>query len=88
MQYRLATFEDFSMNIRQFVVPNIGTKNLSATDVKLNFQFKISDKLFLKDQKVTKGDLKIKLNAEINKEGNAQKTIEKIISLEESTFIE
>lgn len=88
MQYRLATFEDFSMNIRQFVVPNIGTKNLSATDVKLNFQFKISDKLFLKDQEVTKGDLKIKLNAEINKEGVAQKTIEKIISLEESTFIE
>lgn len=88
MQYRLATFEDFSMNIRHFVIPNIGTTNLSATDVKLNFQFKISDKLFLKDQNITKGDLHIKLNAEINTESGSQRIIEKIISLEEATFIE
>lgn len=45
VQYRLAAFEDFQMNVRSFAIPSLA-KNSNGT-LKLNFQLKISDKLFL-----------------------------------------
>lgn len=46
-QYRLATFDDFSMNIRSLEAPSLSTNDKIDCTLKLNFQFKISDKLFL-----------------------------------------
>lgn len=45
VQYRLAVFEDFQMNLRSFVVPTLAKK--SNGKLALNFQLKISDKLLL-----------------------------------------
>ena len=84
VQYRLATFEDFSMNIREFVVPNIGSNDFNVNKIKLNFQFKISDKLFLPDN-IDKGDLFIKLKASISSRNESK---ELSMSLKDAEFIE
>lgn len=46
VQYRLAAFEDFQMNIRSFLIPTLAYN--SDGTIKLNFQLKISDNILLK----------------------------------------
>lgn len=46
-QYRLGTFDDFTMSLRSIVAPSISTDVEIDCDINLNFQFRISDKLFL-----------------------------------------
>lgn len=45
VQYRLAVFEDFQMNVRSFVVPTLAFA--SEGKLNLNFQLKISDQILL-----------------------------------------
>lgn len=45
VQYRLAVFEDFQMNVRSFIVPTLAFS--SEGKLNLNFQLKISDKILL-----------------------------------------
>ena len=60
-QYRIATFDDFIMSVRSMAVPNIGTGSVSGT-LKLNFQLRISDRLFLPNlDNDVKSDLFIRL---------------------------
>lgn len=46
-QYRLATFDDFTMSIRSIEAPSLSVGETIDCKIKLNFQFRISDKLFL-----------------------------------------
>lgn len=46
-QYRLATFDDFTMSIRSIEAPSLSLDETIDCKIKLNFQFRISDKLFL-----------------------------------------
>lgn len=46
VQYRLAAFEDFQMNIRSFSVPTLAYNSNGI--INLNFQLKISDEILLK----------------------------------------
>lgn len=60
-QYRIATFDDFIMSVRSMEIPNIGKGPVSGT-LKLNFQLRISDRLFLpKTDNDVKSDLFIRL---------------------------
>ena len=60
-QYRIATFDDFIMSVRSMAVPNIGTGSVSGV-LKLNFQLRISDRLFLPNlDNDVKSDLFIRL---------------------------
>lgn len=60
-QYRIATFDDFIMSVRSMEIPNIGKGLISGT-LKLNFQLRISDKLFLPNiDNDVKSDLFIRL---------------------------
>ena len=65
-QYRLATFDDFSMNIRSLVTSTTKDDKKINCSLKLNFQFKISDLLFLPSDfnKSVNSDIYIKI--EIN----------------------
>ena len=60
-QYRIATFDDFIMSVRSMEIPNIGKGPVSGT-LKLNFQLRISDRLFLPNtDNDVKSDLFIRL---------------------------
>lgn len=58
VKYRLATFDNFNIGIRNIVAPRFGEEHFDCT-VYLNFQFKISDYLLLNDD--VKNDISIKL---------------------------
>ena len=45
-QYRIGTFDDFVMSVRSMKIPKLGEGQVSG-DLKLNFQLRISDSLFL-----------------------------------------
>ena len=60
-QYRIATFDDFIMSVRSMEIPNIGKEKVGGT-LKLNFQLRISDRLFLPNtDNDVKSDLFIRL---------------------------
>jgi hypothetical protein len=65
-QYRLATFDDFSMNIRSLVTPFVQANGKVNCELKLNFQFKISDKLFLPSETNATVSSDIGIKIEIN----------------------
>ena len=48
-QYTIANFEDFNCNIRSFKIPKLSNSDKFNGELKLNFQFKISDELLLKE---------------------------------------
>jgi hypothetical protein len=62
-QYRLGTFDDFTMSLRSIVAPSISAGTEIDCDVNLNFQFRISDKLFLPTPQT---ELEIKSDIGIN----------------------
>lgn len=80
VQYRLAAFEDFQMNIRSFVVPSLASD--ITGNLNLNFQLKISDNLLLKrlPDQYSKGHLdEIGLSVKIQKQKLGVKSASTII---------
>ena len=57
-QYRIGNFEEFNLNIRSFTVPKMTEEKKFSGNVTLNFQFKISDKLFLPITEGTNSEIK------------------------------
>lgn len=75
-QYRLGTFDDFAMSLRSIVAPSLSAGVEIDCDINLNFQFRISDKLFLP---TSENELEIKSDIGINlvfstEEKNVEKT--------------
>lgn len=63
-QYRIGTFDDFIMSVRSMKIPKLGEGKISG-DLKLNFQLRISDFLFLPTvENDVKTDLCIRVNFE------------------------
>lgn len=82
IQYRLANFDDFNLNIRSFTVPALSETETFTGTLKLNFQFKVSDSLFLNQS--FKEDVYI--NLVVKKNGNQQSDLE--LSLNDGYLIE
>lgn len=79
-QYRIATFDDFTMSVRSMQVPKLGTEKFDGK-VKLNFQLNISDQLFLQSDEQLKLDLYIKVECK-------EKGISEEISLTKGRFLD
>ena len=80
-QYRIATFDDFIMSVRSMNIPKLGEGTISG-DLKLNFQLRISDFLFLPtEENDVKTDLCIRINFE-----HLNESID--ISLSEGKFVD
>ena len=63
-QYRIATFDDFIMSVRSMKIPKLGEGKVSG-NLKLNFQLRISDFLFLPTvENDVKTDLFIRIDFE------------------------
>jgi hypothetical protein len=63
-QYRIGTFDDFIMSVRSMKIPKLGKGTVSG-NLKLNFQLRISDFLFLPTvENDVKTDLCIRINFE------------------------
>ena len=63
-QYRIATFDDFIMGVRSMTIPKLG-EGLVSGKLKLNFQLRISDFLFLpSSENEVKSDLYIRFEIE------------------------
>ena len=61
VQYRIATFDDFTMSVRSMQIPKVG-EGLINGYLQLNFQLRISDNLLLNED--VKSDLYIKIQFE------------------------
>ena len=87
-QYRLATFDDFTMSIRSIEASSLSLNETTDCKIKLNFQFRISDKLFLpsaiNNEDLIKSDIGIRV--EIKNSTNVNK-IEDIL-LNDGKFID
>ena len=83
-QYRIATFDDFIMSVRSMTIPKLGEGSVSG-DLRLNFQLRISDSLFLpKPDNDVKSDLYIGI-----KFGERTKDkFDELISLKDAKFID
>lgn len=79
-QYRIATFDDFTMSVRSMQIPKLGTTTFSG-NVKLNFQLNISDQLFLQSDEQLKLDLYIKIEC-------SEKDVKKEVSLTKGKFLD
>lgn len=83
-QYRIATFDDFIMSVRSMTIPKLG-EGIVSGDLRLNFQLRISDSLFLpKPDNDVKSDLYIGI-----KFGEKTKDkFDELISLKDAKFID
>jgi hypothetical protein len=81
VQYRLAAFDDFQMNIRSFVVPSLAAE--ATGKLNLNFQLKIADDILLKrlPNQYSRGHLdEIGLSVKIKKQKAGVKSASTIVS--------
>lgn len=83
-QYRLGTFDDFIMSMRSIIAPTLGKDRFFDCELNINFQFRISDKLFLPVDKEKEKNIQADLGIEILF-SNGQK---EFISLSDSKFID
>lgn len=87
-QYRLATFDDFTMSIRSIEAPSLSIGETIDCKIKLNFQFRISDKLFLPS--ITNNEDSIKSDIGIRVEIRNSAKVSKVedVSLNGGKFID
>ena len=83
-QYRIATFDDFIMSVRSMTIPKLGEGTVNG-NLRLNFQLRISDHLFLPNQD---NDVKSDLYIEIKFGEKDKPDFKELISLEKADFIE
>lgn len=86
-QYRIGTFDNFNLNIRSFVVPQISDAQVIEGDIKLNFQFRISDDIYLPTTSEKENDIKSDLVIELNFKWGSSDIYEEV-SLSKGEFIE
>ena len=84
-QYRLATFDDFTMSIRSLIAPSIGMGETIDCKASLNFQFKISDKLLLPTEN---NDVKTDIGIKLVIKSSEKTKVERDISLFSGKFID
>ena len=84
-QYRLATFDDFTMSIRSLIAPSIGMVETIDCKASLNFQFKISDKLLLPTEN---NDVKTDIGIKLVIKSSEKTKVERDISLFSGKFID
>lgn len=83
-QYRIATFDDFIMSIRSMTIPKLG-EGIVSGDLRLNFQLRISDSLFLPK---TDNDVKSDLYIGIKFGERTKDKFDELISLKDAKFID
>lgn len=83
-QYRIATFDDFIMSVRSMTIPKLG-EGIVSGDLRLNFQLRISDSLFLPK---TDNDVKSDLYIGIKFGERTKDKFDELISLKDAKFID
>lgn len=87
-QYRIGTFDDFNLNIRTMKVPVLSKNKPFSCKSVINFQFRISDPLFLASKQNTEDVLKTDIGIKIVFKKNNTRIIEEVINLSESEFLD
>lgn len=84
-QYRIGTFDDFIMSIRSVEAPTLGEDKPFNCNVDLNFQFRISDYLFLPQTITTEEEIKSDLGIRLT---FSDKASTREISLKDASFLD
>lgn len=82
-QYRLGTFDNFIMSLRSVKAPVLESSNSFDCTLNLNFQFRISDSLFLPITSIKEADIKTDLGIELK-----VNNISEDVSLSDSNFLD
>ena len=87
-QYRIGTFDDFIMSVQSIEAPTFGENRTFDCNVHLNFQFRISDYLFLpqtiNNQIINESEIKSDLGIRLT---FSDKSSVKDISLKDASFL-